>query len=85
MTATTPPIKGDVNLRLARNIKLARTEAGLSQRGLGERAGIPRPHVVSMENGNRPISVESVLKISHALGLDYGWFFVEHEPEDDAL
>jgi transcriptional regulator with XRE-family HTH domain len=82
MTATTPPIKGDVNLRLARNIRLARTAAGLSQRELGMKARIPRPHVVSMENGNRPISVTTVLKVAHALGLDYGWFYSEHEDEE---
>lgn len=53
----------------AENIKRARTELGISQEELAERAGLHRTYIGGVERGERNITLESLEKIALALDI----------------
>lgn len=54
---------------LAANIRRIRSETGMSQEELGERAGLHRTYISSVERGERNISLENIFAIAEALGV----------------
>ncbi|MGA7579661.1 MAG: helix-turn-helix domain-containing protein [Desulfobaccales bacterium] len=49
----------------------ARGKAGITQRELSRRAGIPQRHISEMERSKRPIGKEMARKLGKALDIDY--------------
>ena len=60
-----------LSLRLvfARNIRLVRVHAGLSQERMAAEAGLDRAFVGTLERGQRNISIDNVELIAQAIGL----------------
>ena len=50
------------------NLKSAREEAGLSQRGLSALAGISQRHISAIEMGNVNVSIATVVELSLHVG-----------------
>ncbi|RYY22691.1 MAG: XRE family transcriptional regulator [Sphingomonadales bacterium] len=58
----------DVRSILARNLRLARNEAGISQEELADLAGVDRTYVSGIERGIRNPSIEIVARFAMTLG-----------------
>jgi DNA-binding XRE family transcriptional regulator len=62
-------------LALARMVASAliayRSENGLSQRGLAKRLGVSQPRVVEFESGEKNPQIETLIKISAAIGVEF--------------
>ncbi|OFZ82189.1 MAG: hypothetical protein A2583_07620 [Bdellovibrionales bacterium RIFOXYD1_FULL_53_11] len=52
-------------------LRAYRKRAGLTQRGLSRKSGIPQPHIAAMESGKRPIGLIAAKKLALAFGADY--------------
>jgi predicted transcriptional regulator len=50
------------------NLKAARLEAGLSQRGLADLTGISQRHISAMEMGNVNATIETIAMLSRHIG-----------------
>jgi len=59
---------------LARRIKRAREDAGLSQGRLGEYLGIDQSAVSKIENGTTEVGALRLLQIAEILGRPVTWF-----------
>ncbi|MGN6258434.1 MAG: helix-turn-helix transcriptional regulator [Solirubrobacterales bacterium] len=59
----------EVNRKLGRNLWLARRRAGYSQEALGALCGLHRTEIGFVENGERLPRVDTLLKLSGALGV----------------
>ena len=57
-------------IRLANDLKRARTASGLTQRELARRMGRPPPRVSELEGGRRDPRISTVLAAVSALGMD---------------
>ena len=66
-----PAKQKSLTLRLvfARNIRLARIHAGISQEGLAAEAGLDRAFVGTLERGQRNISIDNVERIANAISI----------------
>lgn len=53
-------------------LRIYRQEKGLTQEQLGERVDVVRSFICSLENGNRQPSLQMVLKLADALGVEPG-------------
>lgn len=53
---------------LAKNLKVLRQSAGLSQEELADRAGLHRTYVSSVERGQRNVTLENIFALARALG-----------------
>jgi transcriptional regulator with XRE-family HTH domain len=64
--------KKSLSLRLlfARNLRLVRINAGLSQERLGHECDLDRTFISSVERGVRNISIDNIERISLALNID---------------
>jgi DNA-binding XRE family transcriptional regulator len=62
-------------LALARMVASAliahRSENGLSQRGLAKQLGVSQPRVVELESGEKNPKIETLIKISAAIGVEF--------------
>jgi len=56
--------------RVAANLRALRVERGLSQEELAHRAGVHRTYVGSIERAERNVSIDSIERLSLALGVD---------------
>ena len=54
--------------RIGNRVKELRAKTELSQEQLGLQAGLDRTYINSVENGRRNVSVNTLAKISYALG-----------------
>jgi transcriptional regulator with XRE-family HTH domain len=59
-----------VRRQFAANLRRRRTDAGLSQEALAERAGLHRTAVGLLERCKRSPRLETIVSLAHALGLD---------------
>lgn len=57
------------------NIKLMRIKSGLTQSQLAKAIGVTQSTIARWESGNRPITVDQLYKIAHALNVDIKSFF----------
>ena len=64
------PVKEDSHQILADNMRRFRAERGWSQELLGEKAGIHRTYIGSVERLERNPSVASLRKIARAFGVE---------------
>ena len=55
---------------ITEKLKAAREAKGLSQRKLGQLAGVPQAHISKIESGNVDLRVSSLIELSRALGLE---------------
>jgi CheY-like chemotaxis protein len=60
---------GDLKALFGTTIKTKRSELGMSQEELADRAGLHRTYVSDVERGMRNVSLISIEKLAHALGL----------------
>jgi transcriptional regulator with XRE-family HTH domain len=65
----------DLNKAFGLSIRNLRKKQGLSQEDLADRAGLHPTYVGGVERGERNPSLESILKISSALGVSPGQLF----------
>jgi transcriptional regulator with XRE-family HTH domain len=59
----------DLLKTLGRNVRKFRHEHGLSQGALGEKAGLHRTYISSLERGSRNVSMGSLAAIARAMDL----------------
>jgi|SRR5690606_813153 len=69
----------DSSTRLAANIKRLREEAGLSQKGLAELSGVPRPTIAHLESGQANPTLSVVMKVAAALCVNIDGLMEEGE------
>lgn len=63
----------------ASNLKLYRTERGLSQEEFAGIAGLHRTYISAIEREKRSISLDNIEKIAVALGIDAYLLFVDND------
>ena len=51
----------------ARNFRLARVEAGLSQRNLAQQTGLAQAHISEVENAMHNIGIDTMVKLAQAV------------------
>lgn len=73
------PPKLPLRLVFARNIRLVRVAAGMSQERMAAEAGLDRAFVGTMERGQRNISIDNIELVAKAVGV------AAHELMDPAL
>lgn len=66
-------------------IKLARSDAGLSQRELAKRAATSQAAVSAYESGRRSPTLETLARIVRAAGQDLRIHVVAYDDHDDAM
>jgi len=57
--------------QISGEIKRIRMEKKLSQKTLAERSGLSRAALITIEQGSSNMSIETLLKLMDALGMDF--------------
>jgi transcriptional regulator with XRE-family HTH domain len=65
----------DIRIRFGLAVKKRRTELGISQEKLAERADLHRTYVADVERGSRNPSLRAIEKLAAGLGLDLADLF----------
>jgi transcriptional regulator with XRE-family HTH domain len=65
----------DVLAAVGRRVRELRTDAGLSQEALAERANLHRNSIGNIERGERDIHMTAVAQLCRALGVTLADFF----------
>src|SRR5688500_1430618 len=73
--------------RAAERVRVARTEAGLSQAGLARRVGLARPNVARREAARQLPSLSTLRRVAAALSVPLAFFVTlpTGDPEDHAI
>jgi len=66
-------------------LQLARLKAGLTQRDLAERAGVPVTMISAYERDQRQPTLATLLRLLHAGGFDLRLHLAARDPHDDIL
>lgn len=74
----------DLKALFGTTIKSKRSELGMSQEELADRAGLHRTYVSDVERGMRNVSLISIEKLAHALGLSV-WRLFEQAANGQAI
>ena len=69
----------DIITVFASNVKMYRTNRGLSQDKLAEMTGLHRTYISAIECFRRSISLENIQRIADALGIDAYLLLVDNE------
>ena len=67
---------------LARRLRQAREEAGISQQDAADAIGVHRSSITQMEAGNRSVSTLELTRLATLYNRPITWFLSEAEPED---
>lgn len=59
------------------NLKLYRTQLGLSQEAFASKCGMHRTYIIAIECYRRSISLENIQRIADALGIETYKLFIE--------
>ena len=62
-------------------IRRLRLQSGLSQEAFAHICGLHRTYIGSIERGEKTVTIETVLKLAHALDLTLSQLFLEVEKE----
>jgi Zn-dependent peptidase ImmA (M78 family)/DNA-binding XRE family transcriptional regulator len=88
-TARSTPEEGDVTRSVAEQvggrIRRAREARGLSQAELAEALGLSQAAISNIESGNRPVRVDELVSISHAIGEELEFFFPRSDQSRGAV
>jgi transcriptional regulator with XRE-family HTH domain len=66
-------------------LQLARLKAGMSQRELAERAGVPVTMISAYERDQRQPTLATLLRLLRAAGFDLRLHLAEYDPHDEIL
>lgn len=66
-------------------LQLARLKAGMSQRELAERAGVPTTMISAYERDRRQPSLNTLLGLLHAAGFELSMKLEPYDPHDEIL
>jgi len=66
-------------------LQLARLKAGLTQRDLAERAGVPDTMISAYERDQRQPTLATLLRLLRAAGFDLRLHLSAYDPHDDVL
>src|SRR5438874_10143642 len=66
-------------------LREARSEAGLTQRALAERAGVAQSEIARIENGRQEPSFPRLQQLLRAAGFDLKLELVPHDDHDEQL
>jgi transcriptional regulator with XRE-family HTH domain len=66
-------------------LQLARLKAGLSQRQLAERAGVPTTMISAYERDRRQPTLPTLQRLARAAGFDLRMRLEPYEPADDGV
>jgi transcriptional regulator with XRE-family HTH domain len=66
-------------------LQLARLKAGLSQRELAERAGVPVTMISAYERDRRQPTLATLLRLLRAAGFDLRLHLAAYDPHDEIL
>lgn len=66
-------------------LQLARLKAGITQRELAERAGVPATMISAYERDRRQPTVETLLRLLRAAGFDLRMRLEPYDPHDEVL
>lgn len=69
----------DIKRVFANNMKKYRTQIGLSQLTIADRAGLHRTYISAVERERRSIALENVQKIADALEIETYLLFVDND------
>lgn len=67
----------DIVKVFARNVRKYRTEKGLSQETLAEKASLHRTYICAVEREKRSISLDNIQKIADALEIETYKLFID--------
>ncbi len=65
----------DICIRFGLAVRKRRSELGISQEKLAERAELHRTYIADIERGSRNPSLRAVEKVAAGLGMDLGELF----------
>jgi uncharacterized protein len=66
-------------------LQLARLKAGLTQRELAERAGVPDTMISAYERDQRQPTLTTLLRLLRAAGFDLRLHLADYDPHDEIL
>jgi transcriptional regulator with XRE-family HTH domain len=66
-------------------LQLARLKAGMSQREMAERAGVPVTMISAYERDQRQPTLATLLRLLRAAGFDLRLHLAEYDPHDEIL
>jgi transcriptional regulator with XRE-family HTH domain len=72
-----------IDQHVGEQIRLRRTELGLTQDQLAEALKVSYQQIQKYESGANRISAGRIFEIARKLDVDVGWFFEGYVPEDD--
>ena len=61
--------KEETRKRIGQRVRILRTQAGLTQQELADRAGLQRTHIGRIEGGKYAVNIETLQAIAEALGM----------------
>lgn len=74
-----------IKSRAARSVRSARIKAGLSQRGLARKSGIPQPTIAAIEAGRQDPRHATLERLLHACGFEWDIHRIPGEGIDRTL
>lgn len=70
--------------KIAKRLKDARIQSGLSQENASKLIGMQRPTISEIEAGRRKVSAEEVIKFSELYAVNPSWLLLEEKESHDA-